>query len=58
MLTGPVVVVVGPDTVERAAGNVELARQCPPRSERQRALLPERGEQLAETLGPRYGPVS
>jgi len=58
MLTGPVVAVVGPDTVEQAAGNVELARQCTPLPDSPRASLLVRGEQLAETLGPRYGPVS
>jgi len=57
-LDGVSVAVVGPYTVEQAVQNVEFARQYTSLADPQRASLLDRGRQLAETLGPRYGPIS
>jgi len=51
------VAVVGPYTVEQSIQNVQFARKYKPLSYEQRASLLEYGKKLAETLGPRYGPV-
>lgn len=56
-LEGVSVAVVGPYTVEQAVQNVEFARKYKPLSQEQRASLMEYGRKLAESLGPRYGPV-
>ena len=56
-LEGVSVAVVGPYTVEQAIQNVEFARKCKPLSQEQRASLLEYGKKLAESIGPRYGPV-
>ncbi|UCG46063.1 MAG: aldo/keto reductase [Phycisphaerales bacterium] len=52
------VAVVGPYTIEQAIQNVRFARRYKPLNEQQRASLLESGKKLAETLGPRYGPVA
>ncbi|MFH1718565.1 MAG: aldo/keto reductase [Planctomycetota bacterium] len=57
-LDGVGVAVVGPYTVEQAIQNVEYARKYTPLTQEQRTSLLERGSKLAETLGPRYGPVT
>ena len=57
-LEGVSVAVVGPYTVEQAIQNVEFARNYKPLSQEQRAALMEHGRKLAESLGPRYGPVT
>ena len=57
-LEGVSVAVVGPYTVEQAIQNVEFARKYTPLSQEQRASLLEYGRNLAESLGPRYGPVT
>jgi uncharacterized protein len=49
--------VVGPYTFEQALENVQLARQYRPLTEPERASLLSFGRELAEELGPRYGPV-
>jgi predicted aldo/keto reductase-like oxidoreductase len=56
-LEGVSVAVVGPYTAEQAIQNVEFARKYKPLSQEQRASLMEYGRKLAESLGPRYGPV-
>ncbi len=56
-LEGVSVAVVGPYTVDQAIQNVQFARQYKPLSQEQRASLLKYGRELAETLGPRYGPV-
>ena len=50
--------VVGPYTVEQAIQNVEFARKYKPLNKQEQASLLESGKKLAETLGPRYGPVA
>jgi len=57
-LEGVSVAVVGPYTVEQAIQNVEFARKYKPLSQEQRASILKYGEKLAESLGPRYGPVA
>jgi len=57
-LEGVSVAVVGPYTVEQAVQNVQFARKYTPLSKEQRASLMEHGQKLAESLGPRYGPVT
>jgi len=57
-LEGVSVAVVGPYTVEQAIQNVQFAHQYKPLSQEQRASILEYGRKLAETLGPRYGPVA
>ena len=57
-LEGVSVAVVGPYTVEQAIQNVQFARKYKPLSQEQRASLLQYGEKLAESLGPRYGPVA
>lgn len=49
--------VIGPFTLEQARHNVTLARQYKPLNEAERNDLLAFGQQLAQTLGPRYGPV-
>ena len=56
-LEGINVAVVGPYTVEQAIQNVQFATKYKPLSQEQRASLMEYGKKLAESLGPRYGPV-
>ena len=56
-LKGINVAVVGPYTVEQSIQNVHFARKYKPLSPEQRASLLEYGSKLAESLGPRYGPV-
>ncbi len=52
------VAVIGPYTVEQAIQNVDFARSYKPLNQEQRVSLLESGKKLAETLGPRYGPVA
>ena len=56
-LEGVSVAVVGPYTVEQAIQNVQFASQYKPLTPKQRASLLEYGENLAKSLGPRYGRV-
>lgn len=56
-LEGVNVAVVGPYTVEQAIQNVQFAGKYKPLSKEQRTSLMEYGKKLAESLGPRYGPV-
>ena len=56
-LEGVSVAVVGPYTVEQAVQNVQFAREYKPLTQTQRASLLEYGENLAKSLGPRYGRV-
>jgi len=49
--------IIGPFTLEQARHNVALARQYKPLTEAEREDLLTFGRQLAQTLGPRYGPV-
>ena len=56
-LKGVSVAVVGPYTVEQSIQNVQFARKYKPLSQEQHASLMEYGRKLAESLGPRYGPV-
>ncbi len=56
-LEGVSVAVVGPYTVEQSIQNVQFARKYKPLSQEQRASLMDYGKNLAESLGPRYGPV-
>ena len=56
-LEGVSVAVVGPYTIEQAIQNVQFASKYKPLSQEQRASLMEYGKKLAESLGPRYGPV-
>ncbi|MGB2861825.1 MAG: aldo/keto reductase [Sedimentisphaerales bacterium] len=56
-LEGVGVAVVGPYTVEQAIQNVQFASKYKPLSREQRVSLMEYGKKLAESLGPRYGPV-
>jgi len=57
-LEGVSVANVGPFTMEQAIQNVELARQYKPLPDSERKELLAYGRQLAESLGPRYGPVA
>lgn len=57
-LEGVSVANVGPFTMEQAVQNVEFARQYKPLTETERKDLLSYGEKLAQTLGPRYGPVA
>ncbi len=56
-LEGVNVAVVGPYTVKQAIQNVQFAREYKPLSPEQHASLMEYGKKLAESMGPRYGPV-
>ena len=57
-LEGVSVANVGPFTMEQAIQNVELARRYKPLTDAERKELLAYGEKLAQTLGPRYGPVA
>ena len=57
-LDGVSVANVGPFTMEQAIENVEIARRYKPLTEAERAALLSYGKQLAQTLGPRYGPLA
>ena len=57
-LEGVSVAVVGPYTVEQAIQNVQFACKYKPLTQEQRASLLKYGQNLAETLGPRYGPIA
>lgn len=57
-LPGVSAAVVGPFTLEQARQNIELARQYKPLTEAERKDLLAFGQELAQTLGPRYGPVA
>ena len=56
-LEGVSVAVVGPYTAEQAIQNVQFARKYKPLTQEQHTSLMEYGKKLAESLGPRYGPV-
>ena len=56
-LKGVAVANVGPYTLEQAIQNVEFARKYKPLTAEQRDKLLARGKQLAQKIGPRYGPV-
>ena len=57
-LEGVAVANVGPFTMEQAIQNVEIARRYKPLTDTEREELLAYGRQLAQTLGPRYGPVA
>ncbi len=57
-LEGVSVANVGPFTMEQAIQNVDLARQYKPLADTEREELLAYGKELAQTLGPRYGPVA
>lgn len=57
-LEGVSVANIGPFTLEEALHNVQLAREYLPLTAEERADLLAYGQQLATTLGPRYGPVA
>ncbi len=57
-LEGVSVANVGPFTMEQAIQNLEFARQYKPLTDAERKELLTYGEKLAQTLGPRYGPVA
>jgi aryl-alcohol dehydrogenase-like predicted oxidoreductase len=57
-LQGVSVANIGPFTMEQAIQNVELAHQYKPLTDPERKELLAYGEKLAQTLGPRYGPVA
>ena len=57
-LDGVSVANVGPFTMEQAIENVEIARRYKPLTKTERAELLSYGKQLAQTLGPRYGPLA
>ncbi len=57
-LEGVSAAVVGPYTYEQALRNVEIARQYRPLAETERTELLAFGQQLAQKLGPRYGPLA
>ena len=57
-LEGVCVANVGPFTMEQALQNVEFARRYKPLTDKEREDLLAYGQQLAPTLGPRYGPVA
>ncbi len=56
-LEGVSVANIGPYTLEQAIQNVEFARQYRPLTASGRAELLAYGQELAQKLGPRYGPV-
>lgn len=57
-LEGVSAAVVGPYTLEQALRNVEIARQYRPLTEPERTELLAFGRDLAQKLGPRYGPLA
>jgi uncharacterized protein len=57
-LEGVAVANVGPFTMEQAVRNVELARQYKPLAAAEREELLAFGKELAQSLGPRYGPAA
>jgi uncharacterized protein len=50
--------VIGPYTLEQALRNIEIALRYRPLAEAERAELLAFGQNLAQKLGPRYGPVA
>ncbi|MBN2138276.1 MAG: aldo/keto reductase [Sedimentisphaerales bacterium] len=56
-LKGVHAAVIGPYTLEQAVQNVEFARNYKPLTEQQRTELLALGKEIAEQIGPRYGPV-
>lgn len=56
-LKGVHAAVIGPYNLEQAIQNVEIARKYKPLTEKQRAKLLELGKDIAQEIGPRYGPV-
>jgi len=56
-LKGVHAAVIGPYTLEQAVQNVEIARKYKPLTEKQRAALLKLGKEIAQEIGPRYGPV-
>ncbi|MGC8743660.1 MAG: aldo/keto reductase [Verrucomicrobiia bacterium] len=57
-LKGVCVANVGPFTFEQAIQNVEFARNYRPLTDEERNNLLAFGKELAQTLGPRYGPTT
>lgn len=57
-LEGVSVANIGPFTMEQAIENVELAKRYKPLTASERQELLAFGQELAPTLGPRYGPVA
>ncbi len=57
-LKGVSVANVGPFTLEQAIQNVEFARNYQPLTEEERTELLDFGKELAQKLGPRYGPTT
>lgn len=57
-LEGVSAAVIGPFTLEQALQNIEFARRYKPLTEAERNELLALGKQLANQLGPRYGPVA
>jgi hypothetical protein len=57
-LEGVSTAVIGPYTLEQGLQNVQIASQYRPLTGPQRAQLLRFGEELATTLGPRYGPLA
>jgi len=56
-LKGVHAAVIGPYTLEQAIQNVEIARKYKPLTEEQRTELLKLGKDIAQEIGPRYGPV-
>lgn len=56
-LPGVAVANIGPYTMEQAIANVKLAKNYKPLTPEQRRSLLAFGKNLAEEMGPRYGPV-
>ena len=56
-LKGVHAAVIGPYTLEQAIQNVEIARKYKPLTEKQRVELLKVGKDIAQEIGPRYGPV-
>ncbi len=56
-LKGVHAAVIGPYTVEQAIQNVEFARKYKPLTEQEQADLLALGKEIAQKIGPRYGPV-
>ncbi len=56
-LKGVHAAVIGPYTLEQAIQNVEIARKYKPLTEQQRTELLKLGKEIAQEIGPRYGPV-
>jgi hypothetical protein len=50
--------VIGPFTYDQAMQNVELAKRYRPLTDAERPELLAHGKELAEKIGPRYGPVA